>query len=89
MEPGQYTGKTDATQGSSPRVDRGAQQAAGQNASGGGEGGRVERSGEAGRGRRESARIAIWVILAIAICAGIVLYFRYERSVVPLFGGGH
>lgn len=39
-------------------------------------------------GRGSGGPIALlWVALAAALVAGVVLYFLYERGVVPLFGG--
>ena len=29
---------------------------------------------------------ALWTLVGVAIVAGIVLYFRYERTLTPLFG---
>ncbi len=32
-------------------------------------------------------RALLWFGIATALVAGVVLYFLYERGVVPLFGG--
>ena len=32
-------------------------------------------------------RALLWVGIAAALVAGVVLYFLYERGIVPLFGG--
>lgn len=72
MEPGQDTGKSDATQ-----------------------------RGRAGNGqppperpRPETApstgpRWMVWGLVAVALVAGLCLYFLFERTMLPLFGGGH
>ena len=31
-------------------------------------------------------QIAIWLLLAAALAAGIYFYFRYERRITPLLG---
>jgi hypothetical protein len=31
-------------------------------------------------------RILLWSIIGLAIVAGLVLYFRYERTLTPLVG---
>jgi len=40
------------------------------------------------RGGGNAMRIMIWGAVLVILVAGLVMYFRYERAVVPLFGGG-
>ena len=30
--------------------------------------------------------VVLWTLVGVAIVVGIVLYFRYERTLTPLFG---
>ena len=48
-------------------------------------------SGDRRGGKRPSGaatRILIWGTVLVVLVLGLVMYFRYERAVVPLFGGG-
>jgi hypothetical protein len=72
MEPGQDTGKSDATQRGPddtgpPHAQRPAPDA--------------ERGGV--------PRSLVWGMVAVAVVAGLALYFAFERNIAPLFGGGH
>jgi hypothetical protein len=31
-------------------------------------------------------RVLLWALVGVAIVVGVVLYFRYERLIVPLLG---
>ena len=31
----------------------------------------------------------VWGLVAVALVAGLCLYFLFERTMLPLFGGGH
>jgi hypothetical protein len=33
-------------------------------------------------------RVVVWGAVLAVLVAGLVMYFRYERAVVPLFGRG-
>ena len=99
MEPGQYTGKTDATQGEAPRGDAAPGAPSPPSASPpaspvpgvprSAPGGGPRRT--TGRGmvpkRSVAGRILLWGTVAVVIVAGLLLYFRYEPSVVPLLRG--
>jgi hypothetical protein len=101
MKPRQYTGKSNATQGEPSRIsdpsgtaapitgpgtDPGQPSsdpaAAVRSAARGGADGTPDQSPSG------KARVVLWGLVAVALVAGLVLYFRYERAVVPLFGGG-
>ncbi len=93
MEPGQYTGKTGATPGEPPRDERApsdnvpspvpaSASRAGTNARAG-----VTRRASTRRGG-DMMRVVVWGAVLAALVAGLVMYFRYERAVVPLFGRG-
>ncbi len=83
MEPREYTGKTDATQGT-------AAGAPPDGAAAGGPLGRAPRSDAPSDAPRGGVpRVVLWAAVAVALVAGLVLYFRYEGAVSPLFGGGH
>jgi hypothetical protein len=97
MEPGQYTGKSDATQGERPPADRvdgaavpsPAPEAVPPPAR------PVARASGAPGGRRAAneshgsvMRAVLWVAVLAALVVGLVMYFQYERAVVPLIGGG-
>ncbi len=93
MEPGQYTGKSDATPGEPPLDER---------AQGGGVPSPAPalapqpdanvraasvRRGATRRGG-DTVRVVMWGAVLAALVAGLVMYFRYEKAVVPLFGRG-
>jgi hypothetical protein len=96
MEPGQYTGKSDATQGD---PSSGAQTGGGDTPSSAPQstppaGTNMRPSAPTGarragsHGGAEFLRIVIWVAVLVGLVGGLVMYFRYERAVVPLIGGG-
>jgi hypothetical protein len=98
MKPRQYTGKSNATQGEPSRASGPAAPISGpgtnpgqpsldpaaavRSAASGGAGGTPDKS------MSGKARVVLWGLVAVALVSGLVLYFRYERAVVPLFGGG-
>lgn len=81
MEPGQYTGKSNATQ-DGPATS----------------GATDDKSGSTptlpvgGAPRPDESvgipRVVLWGAVAVALAVGVALYFRYERAITPLFGGG-
>jgi hypothetical protein len=90
MEPGQYTGKTDATQGE-PAAGESPSSAPASSAAPTSapvaSGGTVTRR-PAVRTGGNFVRLVGWGAVLAILAAGLVMYFRYERAVVPLFGRG-
>jgi len=92
MEPGQYTGKSDATP-ADDRSDATPDGGAGSSPAPA-EGPPARPSlGMAGRptparSSGDRVRIAIWLGALAVLVAGVIMYFRFERTVVPLVGGG-
>ncbi len=93
MEPGQYTGKTDATPGEPPLEERAqgggvpspAPAAASQPAANARTASVRRRAVRPGG---DMMRVVVWGTVLAALVAGLVMYFRYEQAVVPLFGRG-
>jgi len=93
MKPAQYTGKTDATPGEQPPGDRAhsatVPSPAPSSVSAPAVGARAKpakrvRGGHGG----DMMRFALWGSVFAILVAGLVLYFRYERAILPLFGRG-
>jgi hypothetical protein len=89
MEPGQYTGKTNATQGepagdstSSASVTSPAAAPAPERSSVDAPRPPTIRPGG------NFVRLVSWGAVIAVLVAGLVMYFRYERSITPLFGQG-
>jgi hypothetical protein len=88
MEPAQYTGKSNATQGESATGEAPSSASVTSPASAS-----VESSSTAARRPRIRAggnlmRLVAWGVVLAVLAAGLVMYFHYERAVVPLFGRG-
>jgi hypothetical protein len=47
------------------------------------EGARADKGGRL----RGLQRASLWLVIAALLVIGLVLYFRYESGIVPLFGG--
>jgi hypothetical protein len=52
-----------------------------------GSGPESERVEKNGRGLRGVQRATLWLAIAVLLIVGLVLYFRFESGIVPLFGG--
>jgi hypothetical protein len=89
MEPAQYTGKTDATQGGRPpgELPSSAPVSPAPAAAPAASGGTVTRR-PTPRSGGNLVRVVTWGAVLAILAAGLVMYFRYERAVVPLFGRG-
>ena len=46
-----------------------------------------ERLEKSGRSLRGVQRATLWLAIAVLLIVGLVLYFRFESGIVPLFGG--
>ena len=93
MEPGQYTGKTNATPGEAPLDEQARSETVPSPASASASqpGANARTAGVRRRTPRrggDTVRVVMWGTVLAALVAGLVLYFRYERAVVPLFGRG-
>lgn len=88
MEPGQYTGKTNATQGEPAAGDS----ASGASVTSPAPGAAPARSSDAAtrrptiRAGGNFMRLVTWGAVLAILAAGLVMYFRYERTITPLFG---
>jgi hypothetical protein len=40
------------------------------------------------RARELARRYGVWVVVLVALIAGIIFYFRYQNTLVPMLGGG-
>ena len=88
MEPGQYTGKTDATPGERPHSEA-VPSPAPAPASQQGTSVRATRvRPPSTRSGGDMMRVVTWGAVLVILLAGLALYFRYERAIVPLFGRG-
>lgn len=38
--------------------------------------------------REFARRFGVWIVVLVALAAGIIFYFRYQSTVVPMLGGG-
>ena len=90
MEPGQYTGKSDATPGGQPLDEHTPSAVPSPAPASATERAHAARAGGPPRLRRggETMRVVVWGAVLAVLVAGLVMYFRYERAVVPLFGRG-
>jgi hypothetical protein len=80
MESGQYTGKSDATQGEGPPPGAPPRAPVGAGAP------RARRPGRRPGGN--AMRLLTWGAVLAVLLGGLALYFRYEPTVVPFFGRG-
>ena len=92
MEPGQYTGKTDATPGEHPLDERTQSAVPSPAPASAPERARAARAAApprpVTRPGGDTMRVVLWGAVLAALVTGLVMYFRYERAVVPLFGRG-
>ena len=93
MEPGQYTGKTNATPGEAPLGEQAHSETVPSPAPASAS--QPEANMRTSSVRRRAprrggatVRVLMWGTVLAALIAGLALYFRYERGVVPLFGRG-
>jgi hypothetical protein len=40
------------------------------------------------RAREFARRYGVWLVVLVALVAGIIFYFRYQSTLVPVLGGG-
>lgn len=40
------------------------------------------------RARELARRYGVWLVVLVALVAGIIFYFRYQSTLVPMLGGG-
>jgi hypothetical protein len=40
------------------------------------------------RAREFARRYGVWLVVLVALVAGIIFYFRYQSTLVPMLGGG-
>jgi membrane protein YqaA with SNARE-associated domain len=40
------------------------------------------------RAREFARRYGIWALVLVAFVAGIIFYYRYQSTLVPMLGGG-
>jgi hypothetical protein len=88
MEPAQYTGKTDATQGGPAAGDSPSSASGTSPAPAPAGGGGAAARGPTIRPGSNFVRLVGWGAVLAVLAAGLVMYFRYERAIVPLFGRG-